>query len=289
MPIMNLGDWNAGINKYTCHCVWAAMCFPGELYSRKQYLNKKVIEWRGDMKAGIAGNASGVRLESAGNPFEQAAIEIKVEEMLLAHIEQSINKGFEKYYLHSGGDQVTTQAPSLDQIKSKIEKSSLYKGFTAGLVLFKIFQLHRHHKDGGSINKAIYLTEIFYKGTDIPQSKKSIKNAWKDFKSVSHYWAAAVFLFNEFKGERSFGLIEWLESDPKNNLLRFLQLAEFFRNFGENHFPYKTTRTTTLNPEESWVLPDDFPALETVELEVPELQRWELDAMSEYKSPTDNQ
>jgi len=149
--------------------------------------------------------------------------------------------------------------------------------------------LYRHHRAGGSINKAVYLIEKFFKGTALPQSKNSIKNAWHNFKSVSHYWAAAVFLFSEFRGENSFGLIEWFESDIPNNLLRFLQYAEYFKNFGEHHLPNKTTRTTTLNPEESWVLPDDFPALETVELEVPELQRWELDAMSEYKSPTDNQ
>ncbi len=288
MSIMNLGDWKAGINKYTCHCLWATMCFPDELSSRQQYLNKKTIELRGDMKDRVVGNASGVQLESIGNPFEQAAIEIKVEEMLLAHIEQSINKGFEKYYLHSGGDQVTVKASSQDQMRDTIEKSFLYKGITAGLVLFKIHQLKHHYEGGGSINKAFYLIEKFYKGTKIPQSRESIKNAWHDFKSVSPYWAAAVYLFGEFRGENGFGLIEWFESDIPNNLLRFLQYAEYFKNFGEQHLPNIATKKPTLNSQESWVLPDKFPARGNIDFEVLELQEWELEAMSKYKAPSNS-
>jgi len=285
MLILDLGDWNAGIGKYTCNCIWAAMCFPDDLSLRQQYLNKKVIKWRGDMRDSVVGNACGAELGEDENPFVQAIIEIKAQEISLSRIDE----GFRKYYLHAGGDQVNVNASSLDQIKGEIEKTSLYKGFTAGLVLFKILQLHRHYKDGGSIKKATHLIGKIYFGKNISQSITSIKSAWREFGKVSPFWAAAVFLFDEFKGKNGFGLIEWLESDIPNNLLRFLQYVEYFKYFGEHHHPNTTTKTTTLNPEQSWVLPDGFPDLETAELEVPELQRWELDAMSKYKSPIDNQ
>jgi len=289
MPTLDLGDWNAGINKYTCHCLLAAMCFPNELLLRQQYLNKKGIKWRGEMKDKIVGNVIGVRFESIENPIEQAVLEIEIQRTLRSHIEESVNKGFEKYHLHSGGDQVTAKAPSLDKIESRIEKSSLYKGFTAGLVLFKILQLHRHTKDGGSIKKAFYLIEKLYFGKNISRSMTSIKSCWREFKKVSPFWAAAVFLFDEFKGKNGFGLIEWLESDLPNNHLRFLQFAEYFKDFGEQHLPNETTKKTTLDPKESWVLPDGFPTMENFEIEVPPLRDWEMEAMSKYQSPIDNQ
>jgi len=283
MPIMNLGDWNAGINKYTCHCLWAAMCFPDDLSLRQQYLNKKVIELKADMKDKVIGNICGTELGGNKNPFEQAAIEIKVEEMLLVHIEQSINKGFEKYYLHAGGDQVNVNASSLGQIQGEIEKYFLYKGFTAGLVLFKILQLSHHYEGGGSIKKATHLIEKFYFGKNISRSTTSIKGAWREFGKVSPFWAAAVFLFDEFKGKNGFGLIEWLESDIPNNLLRFLGCAEYYRKLGEKHLPNEATTVTTLDPKESWVLPEEFPIQKRLP-RVPKLQNWEIEALENYKA-----
>ena len=106
---------------------------------------------------------------------------------------------------------------------------------------------------------------------------------------MSHFWAAAVFLFDEFKGKNGFGLIEWLESDIPYNLLRFLQYVEYFKYFGEHHHPNTTTKITTLDPNESWVLPDEFLTLGNIELEVPPLRNWEMEAMSKYQSPIDNQ
>lgn len=277
MPIMNLGDWNSGINKYTCHCVWAAMCFPDNLPLRQQYLKKKVIEWKFEMKDSVIG---GTPLEEDENPFVQAIIEIKAEEFSFSLIDEA----FKKYLLRTGGDQVTLNALSKNKSVDSSEKDSLYGGLTAGLVLFKIFQLDRHYEKESSINKAIHLVEKFYKETDnIPNSEKSIKNAWSKFKKVSHFWAAAVFLYSEFKGTRSFGFIEWLESDPLNNLLRFLGCAEYFRNFGEKHLPNRATAVTTLNSKESWILPEEFPIQKRLP-RVPKLQNWEIEALENYKA-----
>ena len=272
MPILDLGDWNAGINKYTCHCLWATMCFPDELSSRQQYLNKKVIEWRGGMR------------DSVKKPIEQALTEIKGQETF-PPIEGLINEGFKKYLLRTGGDQVTLNALSQDKSIDSIERNSFYKGFTAGLVLIKILQLDKHHEDGGSVNKAFYLVEKQYKGKDFSRSSKTIKNAWKDYKTVSHLWAAAYCLLHEFDKKNEFMVIEWLESDIPNNLLQLLQYAEYFRNFGENHFSNKATKTPTLDPQKSWVFPEKFPIQEQ-SLKVPKLQNWEKEAMSKYKAPT---
>jgi len=212
MPTLDLGDWNAGINKYTCHCIWAAMCFPDDLSLRQQYLNKKVIEWRGDMR------------DSVKNPIEQALTEIKGQETF-PPIEGLINEGFKKYLLRTGGDQVTLNALSQDKSIDSIERNSFYKGFTAGLVLIKILQLDKHHEDGGSVNKAFYLVEKQYEGKDFSRSSTTIKNAWKDYKTVSHLWAAAYCLLHEFDKKNEFMVIEWLESDIPNNLLKLLQYA----------------------------------------------------------------
>jgi len=144
--------------------------------------------------------------------------------------------------------------------------------------------LDRHYMKESSINKAIYLAGEFYKlAANIPNSETSIKNAWSKFKKVSHFWAAAVFLYSEFKGTRSFGFIEWLESDPPKNLLRFLGCAEYFRNFGEKHLPNRATAVTTLNSKESWILPEEFPIQKRLP-RIPKLQNWEIEALENYKA-----
>jgi len=276
MPIMNLGDWNAGINKYTCHCLWATMCFPDDLSLRQQYLNKKVIELKADMKDSVIG---GTPLEEDENPFVQAIIEIKAEEFSFSLIDEA----FKKYLLRTGGDQVTLNALSQDKSIDSIERNSFYKGFTAGLVLIKILQLDKHHEDGGSVNKAFYLVEKQYEGKDFSRSSKTIKNVWKDYKTVSHLWAAAYCLLHEFDKKNEFMVIEWLESDIPNNLLQLLQYAEYFRNFGENHFSNKATKTPTLDPQKSWVFPEKFPIQEQ-SLKVPKLQNLEIEALERYKA-----
>jgi len=277
MPTLDLGDWNAGIGKYTCHCIWAAMCFPDDLPLRQQYLKKKVIEWKFDMKDSVIG---GTPLEEDENPFVQAIIEIKAEEFSFSLIDEA----FKKYLLRTGGDQVTLNTLSQDKSIDSIENASLYGGFTSGLVLFKIFQLDRHYMKESSINKAIYLAGEFYKlAANIPNSETSIKNAWSKFKKVSHFWAAAVFLFDEFKGKNSFGLIEWFELDPQKNLLQFLGCAEYYRKLGEKHLPNEATTVTTLDPKESWVLPEEFPIQKRLP-RVPKLQNWEIEALENYKA-----
>jgi len=261
MPILDLGDWKAGINKYTCHCVWAAMCFPNDPLRQHQYMNKKVVEWRGNMQDDI--------VAEGGNPIAQAALEVKYL--------PRINEAFRKYYQQHGGDQVNVTAPPLDDIKD----SSLRGGFTAGLVLFKTLQLARHNKADGSVNKANYLIEkVIYFETNIPRSPTHIKKAWRDFKTVSPYWAASVLLFNKFKSGTGFGLVEWLES---GNLLQFLGYAEYFRKRGEDNYPNKVSKTPTLTPGETLLPPREFSIPKRLP-RIPKLKKQELEALKKYNA-----
>ena len=70
----------------------------------------------------------------------------------------------------------------------------------------------------------------------------------------------------------------------KSSLSRLLSLAEAFRKFGENHFPHGQ-KEPTLNPEETWYPPKQFP-IEILKLGTPPpLSKEDLDALANYQAP----
>lgn len=288
MPILDLGNWKGGINKYTSHCLWATMCFPKDINYRQQFLNKILLKWRHEMKDRI--NKSFYKeldplIEKEEAFSKKINLFLKIQEMFSQSIEKDVNQGFQKYFLQTGGDKVTLESPSLEQVIEKIN-SSLYGGITSGLILFKINQLSHHYNKGGGINKAIHLLENLYEGMNAASSPRTIKYAWADFKSVAHFWAAYWHFLDFEKSEAD--SIEWLLGPTlRKSLPLFLGYSEYFRDFGENHFANRALKNPTLNPKESWTLPEGFPIEKITEYSVPELDEQELEIMDRYLAPQD--
>jgi len=83
-------------------------------------------------------------------------------------------------------------------------------------------------------------------GQIIATAPAKIKDAWNIFHPVAHLWAA----FNLYPG--LYG-----DESALNNPKRFIPLAEWFREFGENNMPGKGY-DTYLNPESTWRPPESF-------------------------------
>jgi hypothetical protein len=103
----------------------------------------------------------------------------------------------------------------------------------------------------GSFNKADELIPYFklkdLDGKIISTAKGAIYRAWKKFHSVAHLWAAYYLL----------PVMRDLYIDPFRNIDDFISVAEWFRNFGENHKP-RNTGMPILDPEATWCPPNSF-------------------------------
>ena len=131
-----------------------------------------------------------------------------------------------------------------------------------------------------------------YEGKGVKYSRKSLEDYWYKFRSVAHLWTAWNCFLTEdqsqiegdwspFMDERK-PLQEAFRCFSEDSLPEFLALAEWFREFGENHKPEKQRHGTTLRPEESWrVSPTcPLPGLR-ISLVMPQ---WMRDALSGYKA-----
>ena len=70
------------------------------------------------------------------------------------------------------------------------------RGVVAGDILANIFLMHRFDVDEPSMNKALFVMEQFAwrakygDGSAVPHAEKSLRDCWRAFQSVSHFWAA---------------------------------------------------------------------------------------------------
>jgi hypothetical protein len=117
-------------------------------------------------------------------------------------------------------------------------------------------------------------------GHYVPASERNVRGVWKRFKPVAHLCAALHVNFDPRDVEKTTLL---------NDLPSFLAIAENYRVFGENHHPpggrtgnKPLTRTTTLDPLETWHLPTDL-KLPTVETPILPLTPFTLQILGEYK------
>ncbi len=163
----------------------------------------------------------------------------------------------------------------------KEAQSQGYLGLIAGQILLFVLRCAAHKPEDASVRKAIEINEralareARLQGRKFPNSTTKIRNAWGDYKSVSHLWAALHILE---KGE--YGL------NPEN-LTEFLGTAEFLRRRGEEHYPppKRAKATPLLAPNEAWRAPEILD-LSYITFEAPALSAQELDWLAEYRAPT---
>jgi hypothetical protein len=194
---------------------------------------------------------------------------------------KKIIKEYEKKFMQSGGIPALLNSPEYKKVIDQYHLNN-YKGFIAGTILFYIWRMAISNvTDGGSVNKAIFFLESIggeeiQKEFDVPFNYKFIRQAWVDFKPVSHLWAAYGHWIG-WNEPQKFSLFH------PSGIFGFISLAENFRKFGITHRS-RGQKDPILSSKETWFPPKGFKFIEG-QCGVPPLTTKELEILGKYRAP----
>jgi hypothetical protein len=173
-----------------------------------------------------------------------------------------------------GGFPALDQAPSFSEVVRQLADRA-WPGSIAGDVLNYLLQMKAAGYQA-SVNKAVALSEAFL-GEAMPRmgppggkSNRYIRQAWEDFKPVSHLWAAFRLLEDEDLGAVG-------RTEAKLALSRLLlDLALTIRPKGG--------REPLLRADELWQVPRRYRHQQiVVKFTIPPLEEWQLQVLRDYK------
>jgi len=162
--------------------------------------------------------------------------------------------------------QALLEAPSWQDIK-KESTIRTKKAVIAGMVFTFMFmmdkckeKLPRRGDHGASLSKAFYLVEEWSRdgatygdGTPFPLSDKTIKDCWRDYRSVAHLWAALEM-------NRIVRYAPDLKIMRPENFHKFMSTVAYLQMFGTTfHLNNKSKRMsgTLLPPTSTWLVNTD--------------------------------
>ena len=152
-------------------------------------------------------------------------------------------------------------APPYEKI---LNKTALNKGMLAGEVLYWT-AITENSGLGGSVAKSEHLIgenrPITITKEELKCSERTIRNAWKEFKSVAHLHTAL----------RSYSAIYGKDHLPFDRPDQILEISEFFRRFGENFCPGNHGKSL-LDTNKTWKPPQGF-LLREIDIPLPELNK----------------
>lgn len=168
----------------------------------------------------------------------------------------------------------------------------MWEGGCAGMVLQLIAAMDSNGIEAGQ-RKALYLLEKLLfggrtiEGKAVKYSNKVLTQHWYKFRNVSHLWAA----WNSYIGfpegwtpylEESKPMDEAFECFSEAHFREFLTRAEWFRRFGESHYPPRQKYGPTLNSQDVWRVPEtyDIPVVEPSL----EMSPWMIRTLKSYKA-----
>lgn len=178
--------------------------------------------------------------------------------------------------------QILLRTPPIEKIRES-STQALDRGSMAGDVLLFIKMLLTHGLEA-SVDKAVYLVVAFGRlasvmGVQLPKNRQSVWDAWRDYQSVAHLWAA-------YNLGHHYNPPEWVTLRSFTSLAAFLARAEFFRQFGTHHVSnpkYRKNPGPILPPENTWMVPEQFPLPSVaVEEEIPPIPDWMPDFLRQY-------
>lgn len=155
------------------------------------------------------------------------------------------------------------EAPSWVQIK--VESAAQTKrAIVAGYVFTFMFVMDRAREllpnrgaDGASLQKAFFLAERWAKegatygdGTHMLASSRSIKDCWREYRSVAHFWAAMEM-------NRAFQFAPPREILHTAHFHTFMRAAAYMQMFGTRHRlegKSKKAAEVLSPPESTWLL-----------------------------------
>jgi hypothetical protein len=191
------------------------------------------------------------------------------------------------------------QGPSNTEIRQAALHAYI-RGCTAGEILFLIHWLNElGHLNGvakGGVGKVCHMLVHLAKQNHNISSLTLLKlpcmtakalrdNVWSPYKSVVHLWAAHILLI---KGHMTISAQElhipheqWFVVPAA--FLSFLELAEYFRQFGEGHIPHAQSLPLLL-PEDTWCVPPSLPCANPKQGPMPPLPEHYRQALETYRA-----
>ena len=284
MPVLDIPIKDFS-NAYSNMELFAVMAYPNDEESRNQYKATfssmiQLEKFPPNIKEQILNEYRDKK------PKEMSVKEWK--EFVGLFVETSRND-LERVFSKSGGISTLYNSPKNTEIRSQFD-FNCYRGSIAGHILKYIWQISTSKVcSGGSVNKAIFMLEKYShkndlkllssenKGDNWPYNERFFRQTRKDYKTVSHLWAAWQHWGESGMPEK------WSPLGTGLKLSGFISLAEKFRFFGINHVP-KAQKTPTLPPEEMWRPLEKF-KLHQFDFEIPPLSVEELETVEGYQAP----
>ena len=133
------------------------------------------------------------------------------------------------------------EAPSWDELKRESVRRTK-RAIVAGYIYTFMFLMDRAHEilpvraaGGASIDKAMYLAgqwasdgATYGDGTRMLASRKSIKDCWREYRSVAHFWAAMEM-------NRAFQFAPPKEILRQAHFCTFIRAVAYMQMFGTTH------------------------------------------------------
>ncbi len=162
------------------------------------------------------------------------------------------------WFAEGGGMAAVSQAPSLETyFREATDRSRDW--FAAGLILGLVRRLAVHHADlrgGASVSKAIHILDVEH-APWAPHNRRDLWQAWKTYKSVSHFCAAVfdIFMDTRDKAPNAEAVGQMMEHRLFEDFQMFCALAASYQEFGLAHVLPHSKGQRLLSAEECWLLP----------------------------------
>jgi hypothetical protein len=254
--------------------VISIMIFPNEKGMRKNYLANMTASFKDT-------------LLKVGEKFPfpktiQKVVPPKKRKEITNFFVTLVSEDLEQFFLQQGGISTLCNSPEYEKIQKNFIKNS-WKGRIAGQILILIWRMKNSCvPTGASINKAKFLVYELYRkqrnlhAKDFPFNEKFISEAWSNFKTVSHLWAAFFAWETMDKPQKDTPF-------PVTQIFEFISLAENFRNFGTTYLP-RGQKTPILLNKQTWFPPRGFKPFD-FQFEILPLYPDELEVLREYRAP----
>lgn len=239
MPDLDLALWKTSLRVWAGWQTFAVMLYPKDGARRQEFLAVRAAQWM---------------QEHSHAPDTTALIATHCLEP-------------------AGGFRTVLNAPAISTVEERTGPA-IHDGNMAGSILLLVFAMVRLSqqagaplRDQGSLKKAIYLlTHRKFPaknahGLRIAHYRKRLYDAWRQYKSVAHLWAAYRMLFPSATAatpEQALAAIQTFWDDELFfQLPTFLARAAVLCRFGETHSPYGQN-TPLLAAAETWKVPKAF-------------------------------
>lgn len=176
------------------------------------------------------------------------------------------------------------EAPAHSEFKTiRLERTK--KGIVAGHILGSLYLMNKFELEEPSMNKAIYVSKEFAKkakyGDGTPMhSETKIKQYWKEYMPVAHFWAALEI-------NRSYTFIpDQADCFSEKGFAKFLQVTAGIYEFGTKFIPKRAKiKQPFLDPLKCWILDRDIEPLHLVSDIKPDVL---IKILKKYKAPKSN-